>query len=218
MEMHRSDLGSRSVNHVDVQGLGLVDVGSAIRGHIQDHLLLDLPDRLIQLLHVVRQLQLLHAAILGNQLRSQVLVPQTCSDQILQQMAIHLNELSREYSAHVEVLRVGLKGFIVAQDLRSGCCRHRSHQQGISDATLGNLRFELGPIPSTTLWLNFPHVKLQLSLRYGATLVGLIWPLQLRQFTGRFASREVDGLENVLVQLLCFVTLKGQLHHHEGIS
>ena len=40
----------RCSDRAEPQGLGLVDVGPPVRRHVQDDLLLDLPDRLIQLL------------------------------------------------------------------------------------------------------------------------------------------------------------------------
>ena len=40
---------------------------------------------------------------------------------VLEQVPVHLYELARKHTAHIEVLRVGLKGLIVAQDLCSTC-------------------------------------------------------------------------------------------------
>ena len=73
MEVHRGQLRRGGIRHVDVQGLRLVDIRSAVRGHVQDHLLLDLPTSLVELLHLFRDVQLLDAAILRNQLDAQLL-------------------------------------------------------------------------------------------------------------------------------------------------
>ena len=47
-----------------------------------------------------------------------------------------LHEFARENTAHVQVLGVGFKGFVVAQDLRRACRRHWRNQQGIPQTML----------------------------------------------------------------------------------
>mmetsp|Transcript_75413 Transcript_75413/g.119622 ORF Transcript_75413/g.119622 Transcript_75413/m.119622 type:complete len:251 (+) Transcript_75413:328-1080(+) len=212
MKVHGSDLGRCGINHVDVQGLGLVDVRPTIRRHVQDDLLLDLPDGLIEFLHVFWQLQLLHASVVGDQLCPKLLSPKALGNEVLQEVTIHLNKLSREHATHIEVLRVGLEGFVVPEDLCGGGGWHRRYQQGIPQAALRDTCLELGPIPSTTLGLNAPHVELQLSLRHRAPLVRLIGAVEFRQFTRSLAGCEVDGLEDGLVQFPGLLTLEGQFH------
>ena len=47
-----------------------------------------------------------------------------------------LHEFSGENTAHVQVLGVGFKGFVVAQNLCSACRRHWRNQQGIAQTML----------------------------------------------------------------------------------
>mmetsp|Transcript_24091 Transcript_24091/g.50016 ORF Transcript_24091/g.50016 Transcript_24091/m.50016 type:complete len:412 (+) Transcript_24091:68-1303(+) len=218
MKMHGSDFGRCGINHVDVQGLGLIDVGPPICCHVQDDLLLDLPDRLIEFLHVFWQIQLLHTSIVGDQLCPKLLIPKALGNEVLQKVTIHLNKLSREHTAHIEVLRVGLEGLVVPQDLCGGGRGHWRYQQGIPQAALRDTCLELGPIPSATLGLNAPHVELQLSLRHWAPLIRLIGSIELCQFTGGLAGCEVDGLEDVLVQSSCGFAFERQLHHQKCIG
>jgi len=62
--------------------------------HVQDRPLLDLPDRLVQILQVRGQLQVLHAAIVRDQLHADVLRPQATLDEIPEQVAVHLDKLA----------------------------------------------------------------------------------------------------------------------------
>ena len=44
--------GRRRIDHVDIERLRLIDVGTTVRSHVQHHSLLHFPDRLVQLLHI----------------------------------------------------------------------------------------------------------------------------------------------------------------------
>ena len=48
--MHGGELRGRGAGQVDVEGLGLADVGPAVRRLVDHALLLDLPHRLVQVL------------------------------------------------------------------------------------------------------------------------------------------------------------------------
>mmetsp|Transcript_68652 Transcript_68652/g.112690 ORF Transcript_68652/g.112690 Transcript_68652/m.112690 type:complete len:224 (+) Transcript_68652:389-1060(+) len=217
MEVHRRELGCGGVHHMDVQGLRLIDVGPAIRGHLKNSALLDLPNRLVEILQILRQVQLLHTSIVSDEFHTHLITPKSTRDQILQQMTIDLHKLTRQNPADVQVLRVGFKRLVVSQDLCGAGGGHRSHQQAVAKSMLGNLVLQALPIPASTAGLFLPEVKLQLALACWATFIGLIGPLQLRQFTGGFASSEVDGLEDVLVQSSSGFAFERQLHHQKCI-
>merc|ERR1712113_352764 len=105
VEVHGRKLGSARVDHVDVQRLGLVDVGTPVRGHVQDNSLLDLPDCLVQLPQIGGEIEVLDAAVVRDELHAQVLCPQLALHKIPQQMPIHLDELARQDAPHIQVLR-----------------------------------------------------------------------------------------------------------------
>mmetsp|Transcript_85769 Transcript_85769/g.191778 ORF Transcript_85769/g.191778 Transcript_85769/m.191778 type:complete len:753 (-) Transcript_85769:7-2265(-) len=218
MEVHGRELGSGGINHVDVQGLRLVDVSAAVRCHVKDDALLDLPDRLVELLDIRRQLQVLHAAIVRNELRAQVVRPEVAPDEVAQQVPVHLHELAGEHAPHVEVLRVGLEGLVVAQDLGGAGRRHRCHQQRVPQAVLGDALLQARPVPAPALGCPVPEVELQLSLAGRRPGVALVRPVLLRKLARGLARREVNGLEDILVQLLRAVALEGQAHDHEGVG
>mmetsp|Transcript_30078 Transcript_30078/g.86588 ORF Transcript_30078/g.86588 Transcript_30078/m.86588 type:complete len:216 (-) Transcript_30078:1889-2536(-) len=129
VEVHRRQLRGRGIDHVDVDRLRLVDVDAALGSHVQYRALLDLPNRLVQVLQVLGQVQMLHAAVVSDELSSEIVRPQLPLDQVPEQVPIHLHELAGEHAAYVQVLRVGLKRLIVAKDLRGARSGHRRHQQ-----------------------------------------------------------------------------------------
>jgi len=94
---------------VNVQRLRLIDVGSAVRGHIQDDALLDLPYCLVQLLDLRRQIEVLHAAVVGHKLHAQILSVQSSLDEVREQVPVHLDKLPGKHAANIEVLCVWLE-------------------------------------------------------------------------------------------------------------
>mmetsp|Transcript_29472 Transcript_29472/g.46849 ORF Transcript_29472/g.46849 Transcript_29472/m.46849 type:complete len:279 (-) Transcript_29472:1426-2262(-) len=147
IKMHGSELTKIRVLHMDVKRLRLIDEVSAIDGHIDELLLRDLPHRLIDLLELRRDLvQSLHTAVGRNQLVLQQRRPHSQLDEIAQQMVIDAHKLSRQCPPHIHIRRVRLKTLVVAQDLRSGRRRHRSHQQRITNAVFCHLLLQRGPI------------------------------------------------------------------------
>eukprot|EP00955_Chlamydomonas_euryale_P118133 366520-Chlamydomonas_euryale.AAC.9 len=118
VEVQRRELSKVGVGHEHVERLALVDVSAAVGRHVNEHALLDLPNRLVQRLEVVRDVEVLHAAVGGHQLVLHVWVPQTKAVEVVQQVLVDDGELAGEHAAHVDVGRVGLKALVVAEDLR----------------------------------------------------------------------------------------------------
>mmetsp|Transcript_73652 Transcript_73652/g.208598 ORF Transcript_73652/g.208598 Transcript_73652/m.208598 type:complete len:573 (-) Transcript_73652:343-2061(-) len=132
-------------------------------------------------------------------------------------MPIHLDELARQDAAHVQVLGVGLEGFVVAQNLGGAGRGHGRHEQGVPETVPGDLLLEARPVPPAALRGEAPEVKLQLALARRGARVRLVGPVAGGELAGRLAGREVDCLKDVLVQPLGGLTLKGQAHGHERV-
>ena len=98
MEMHRSELGSGGIHHVGVQGLRLIDVGSTVCCQIQDQTQFHLPDGLVEILQILRQIDALNAAVVGDELYTHLIAPKDTGDQTIQQMPVHLHKLPGEHS------------------------------------------------------------------------------------------------------------------------
>merc|ERR1712113_15177 len=76
VEVHGRKLGSARIDHVDVQRLGLVDVGTPVSSHVQNNPLLYLPDCLVQLPQISGEIEILNAAVVRDELHAKVLSPQ----------------------------------------------------------------------------------------------------------------------------------------------
>jgi len=100
---------------VDVQRLRLVNVAATVSSHVKNYALLDLPHCLVELLEICWQVELLHTAIVCDELEPKILGVEAASNEVLEQVPVHLYELARKHTAHIEVLRVGLEGLIVAK-------------------------------------------------------------------------------------------------------
>merc|ERR1719277_2387698 len=201
VEMHGRRLGSARIDHVDVQRLGLVDVGAPVRSHVQNNPLLDLPDSLVQVPQIGWEIEILNTAVVRNELHAQVLGPQLALHKIPQQVPIHLDELAGQHAPHVQILRVRLERLVVPKDLRSACSWHRGNQQRVTQTVLGNSRFQAGPVPTATARGAVPQVKLQLAFTRRGTSERLIRALQDSKVTGCVARCEVDSLKDVHIQL-----------------
>ena len=162
-------------------------------------------------------IQPLHGTAAGNQLVLERGSPEAEFHEVLQQVLVDDSEVSCEDPPGVDVGGVGLEALVVAHDLRGGCGGHRSEQEGVPDAVLGNLGLQIGPVPSVG-WLDTPHVVLQDALAGGGTLVGRIGSLLLSKIARGGESSKVDGLENVAVELLSLNALPGVSHQRERIG
>mmetsp|Transcript_39604 Transcript_39604/g.88624 ORF Transcript_39604/g.88624 Transcript_39604/m.88624 type:complete len:220 (+) Transcript_39604:262-921(+) len=130
VEVHRGELPRGGLGHVDVEGLGLADEGAAVGGHVEAHLLLDLPHGLVQVLHVLRDLpNLLHRPLVRDHLRAHLLGPEAAVDEVAEEVLVHHHELPAQSPAVVHVRGEGFDGLVVAQDLRRGRRGHGRHQQ-----------------------------------------------------------------------------------------
>mmetsp|Transcript_12173 Transcript_12173/g.26968 ORF Transcript_12173/g.26968 Transcript_12173/m.26968 type:complete len:510 (+) Transcript_12173:311-1840(+) len=218
VEVHRRQLGGGAIHHVDVQALGLVDVGSAVSGHIDHALLLDLPDSLVELLDVLRHIQLLHRPIVGHQLLLHGRPPEPPRHQVPQQVLVHLHELTGQDTACVHVLGVRLEGLVVAQDLGGGGRGHGRHQQAVPHAVGLHTGAQGLPVPAAAVRVDTPQVELELPLRHGAALISFVGSQLLGQLTRSLHSPEIQGLKNLRVQPAGLVTLERQAHHHERVG
>merc|ERR1719330_581787 len=218
MEVHGRKLGSARIDHVDVQRLGLVDVGTPVRSHVENNPLLDLPDCLVQLLQIGWEVEILNAAVVSDELHAQVLGPQLALHKIPQQVPIHLDELPGQHAPHIQILRVRLERLVVPKDLRSACSWHRGNQQRVTQTVLGNSRLQVGPVPTATARGAVPQVELQLAFTRRGTSEGLIRALQHCEVTGRIARCEIDCLEDVQIQLPRSFALERQPHQKESIG
>lgn len=70
-------------------------------------------------------------------------------DEIVDQIAINTDELSRQDSPCVDVGGVGLEGFVVAEDLACGGGGHWSDHQAVSEAVLHDFLFQGLPVEAT---------------------------------------------------------------------
>jgi len=165
VEMHGRELRGRAISHVNIQALTLADVRRPISGHFQDALLLDLPDRLVELFQVCGDVKALHRPIQRDKLLLQIVIPEATFQEVRDQVTIDLDELTSEHSSHVDVLRVRLKGFGVPEDLRRGRRGHRGHKQRVTQAVVGDLGFQRSPIPPAGFGRDAPEVELELALR-----------------------------------------------------
>mmetsp|Transcript_25495 Transcript_25495/g.80440 ORF Transcript_25495/g.80440 Transcript_25495/m.80440 type:complete len:380 (-) Transcript_25495:95-1234(-) len=217
VEVHGRELRRRGVDHVDVQRLRLVDVSAPVGCHVEHDLLLDLPDGLVELLEVRGQLEALHAAVVGDELRADVLRPELALRELAHEVAVHLHELARERAAHVEVLRVGLEGLVVPQDLRRAGRGHGGYQQGVPEAVLRDLGLQARPVPAAALGRALPEVELQEALARGRAWVALVGPVAGGKLAAGLAGGEVDGLEDVLVEPARGLALEGQAQQQEGV-
>ena len=64
--MQRGQLAEVGIGHEDVERLALVDVRAAVGSHVDQVALLDLPDRLVQRLELLGDVQVEHAAVCGD--------------------------------------------------------------------------------------------------------------------------------------------------------
>mmetsp|Transcript_14240 Transcript_14240/g.35329 ORF Transcript_14240/g.35329 Transcript_14240/m.35329 type:complete len:209 (-) Transcript_14240:1985-2611(-) len=110
VEVHACQLLYRAILHVNVQRLALVDIRAAVRRQLEDALLSDLPAGFVQLLCFCRYLvDRLHGAVVCDEPLLHFLVPDPLVNQVLQEVAIDLDEFAAQHPPHVDILRVRLK-------------------------------------------------------------------------------------------------------------
>ena len=146
---------------MDVERLRLINEGSSVRG-LFDHILLrDLPDSLVQLLNLVRDVgDVLDAAIGRDDVILDIIIPHSQLHQVLEKVLVDHLELATEHSPGVDVAGVRLHGLVVAEDLRRAGRGHGGHQQAVPDPVLRNLGLEAGPVVEAG-GLHVPHVVLE---------------------------------------------------------
>ena len=129
MEVQRRELSEVRLRHVHVERLALIDEGASVSCHFYQHLLLDLPYCLVDVLHVKAvllledllrlfvELNALNASICGNQLVLDVRAPEAESSEVVEQMLIDDGELTAEHAPDVDVGSVRLKALVVPENL-----------------------------------------------------------------------------------------------------
>jgi len=96
--------GKAHLSHVDVEALALANKRPAVRGLVDDDLLLDLPHRLVQVLELLGQSShALHAAAVGDDLVAHLRGPQAALDQVLEQVLVDHGELASQHAAVIHV-------------------------------------------------------------------------------------------------------------------
>jgi len=90
VKVHGSQFPKVGFSNVNVEGLGLINEGSTISCHVNHIPLRNLPDRLVQLLDVIRDFRdSLNRAIGPNQLVLQIRIPKVTVCEILEQVRVH---------------------------------------------------------------------------------------------------------------------------------
>lgn len=112
---------------------------------------------------------------------------------------------------------VRLKALVEAQDLTCTGGRHRSAEEGVPQAMLGDLLLQPGPIPEVG-GSYAPEVVLELALAGRRAFVRLIGAIDSGDLAGSFESSVIDGFENLLVEQPGLRAVEGHAQSHEGIS
>ena len=95
MEVHRRHLAELGVLLVQVKGLRLADVGAASNGEVHHTLLFDLPDCLVDLAGLCRDLSdRLHGAVESNDLVFNLSRPQAKLNEVSDEMLVDNDELA----------------------------------------------------------------------------------------------------------------------------
>lgn len=92
--MHGGTLSIGGVRQVQIQRLTLINERSAVRCHLEDGLLRDLPHRLVEVLDVLRNAgNALNGAVPGDKLILKVVAPYALGNKVFQEMRVDdLNE------------------------------------------------------------------------------------------------------------------------------
>ena len=218
--MQRRQLTAVGVGHVHVERLRLVDEGAAVGGHVHEDALLDLPDRLVDLLEVVGDVQRLDGAVVGDELVLEAGVPEAHLGEVGEEVLVHDGELAGEHATGVDVGGVRLEALVVAQNLGRGRGGHGRDEERVADAVLGDLGPEPGPVvPVAAGHLGeAPHVGLEDTVGDGGAGVGLVGSVALGDVVGLGERGEVDGLEDLGVELLRFGRVEGHAEEDEDVG
>src|SRR5690606_27689313 len=202
----------------NVQALRLADVRTAVGRHVDDHLLRDLPHRLIDVLDVLWDLgNILYGTVCGDQLLPHVLIPQAEFHQVFHQVTVHDDEVAGEGSPRIDIRCVWLKAFVVAENLRGGSRRHGRDQERVPYAVLFHVAFELLPVPASALRGDTPHVELEYALGYRRSLEGFVRAGNFGQLHGCLHGTVVYRFENVFVQAPGFLGVEWHAELDERI-
>mmetsp|Transcript_52724 Transcript_52724/g.60590 ORF Transcript_52724/g.60590 Transcript_52724/m.60590 type:complete len:237 (+) Transcript_52724:318-1028(+) len=112
-----------------VERLALVNVLSTRSSHVNEVLLANLPHDFVQVLQVLWHFgNTLHRAVSCNDLVSKIFAPQTTLYQIHHQILVHDGEFTTQNATKVDIRRERFEALVVAENLRCGGRRHRSHE------------------------------------------------------------------------------------------
>lgn len=115
IEVHRGHLGEVGLRHVHIETLRLADVRSTSNGTVEENFLGDLPNSLIEELDICWDaLDLLDTTVEGEHSVLNIRVPKTQLDQIIDEVGIHADELTSQYTSCINIRSVRLKAFIVS--------------------------------------------------------------------------------------------------------
>jgi len=160
-EVHACDLAHGGFLEVDVEGLGLVDEGAAVGGHLNDGALRDFPYGFIERLDVGGDVgDVLDGAAVGDNAIFHVVAPETHVDEVFEEPGVDDLEFASEHSTGVDIGSVGFEALIVAENLAGGGGRHGGDEKGVADAVFGDGLFQQGPVPEIG-WCYVPHVVLE---------------------------------------------------------
>ena len=217
--MHGRHLAERRLGQVDVERLALVDVGAAVSRHVDEIFLWYLPHCAVEALEVVGyRVDILHGAVLRNDLVLELVAPQAAIGQVLEQVLIDNLEVAAEHAPRVDVARVGLERLVVAEYLSRRGGRHGREQQAVAQTPLGDLGTQRRPVPARRLGLHVPHVELEDALAGWRAGIGLVGAVLLGERAALGESAVVDGLEDVHVELLGLFAVEGEAHEYEGVG
>ena len=119
VEVHGRDLGGVRINHVDVEGLALVNVGASVGGHVQDALLLDFPRGLVHLANVLWDgFNGLDGPFVTENVVLHGQAPQVQRNEVLHQVLVQHHELTGQGPTNVQVGGEGFEALVVPEDLR----------------------------------------------------------------------------------------------------
>mmetsp|Transcript_482 Transcript_482/g.647 ORF Transcript_482/g.647 Transcript_482/m.647 type:complete len:326 (-) Transcript_482:199-1176(-) len=216
--MHRCELGRIGICNVYIHALTLINKGSAIGSHIQDHPLRNLPNCFVYFTNMLGDFRyVLHRSTISNDSITNGGDPQSARGKLTQKMFVHNSEFSSQHSTVVHIRSIRFGTLVVSKNLRGGSSWHGCDKQRVAHSVLCNILLEPGPVPSIA-GRDIPHVILEDTLTSWRTFVCFIRTLLLRRVARGSAGTEIDGLENILIERLRSLGLKWDLQHLEYIS
>mmetsp|Transcript_32807 Transcript_32807/g.64104 ORF Transcript_32807/g.64104 Transcript_32807/m.64104 type:complete len:261 (-) Transcript_32807:1788-2570(-) len=218
VKVHRGQLAHVGRRQEQVERLALVDEGASVCRHVDQHLLLDLPRRLVKLPDLRGDLLDALDAPLGRQHAVlHVRGPQVELDEVLEQVRVDDGEVPRHDPPAVQVAGVRLKALVVPHDLRRRRCRHRRHQQAVAEPVAHDIPLQRRPVPPRR-WRDPPQVELQVALAGRRTLEGGVGAVLGRERVRGPAGAVVDGLEDLAVERARRLAVEGHPKQLEDVS